>query len=113
MAGWEARALPTATFGYLPSPAQIKGKTATVGIPRVVHLQALNKDSLWQKTVLGNLIECHYQESQTNFLAPDLNDKMEILYFLPFDLIVISFVTALLATSPESSEKKSGLIFTF
>ena len=54
MAGWEARALPTATFGYLPSPAQIKGKTATVGIPRVVHLQALNKDSLWQKTVLGN-----------------------------------------------------------
>ena len=107
MAGWEARALPTATFGYLPSPAQI------VGIPRVVHLQALNKDSLWQKTVLGNLIECHYQESQTNFLAPDLNDKMEILYFLPFDLIVISFVTALLATSPESSEKKSGLIFTF
>ena len=59
------------------------------------------------------LIECHYQESQTNFLAPDLNDKMEILYFLPFDLIVISFCTVLLATSPESSEKKSGLIVTF
>ena len=49
MAGWEARALPTATFGYLPSPAQVKGKNSINGDPQGGSPSSFKKDSLGQK----------------------------------------------------------------